>query len=61
MAALELAIAIAGNERYRVRVRPRERGDDELGGNDREIPPSSLLPRRDERACSVVVDDRSPS
>ena len=60
MAALELAVAVAGNERDRVDIRPREPGDDELGRDGREITPAALLPRGDERARAGVVDERSP-
>ena len=59
MSPPEPAIAIAGHEGDHVDLRPGDPGDDELGGDDREVPAPSFLPRRDEGTCAAVVDERS--
>ena len=59
MSPPEPAIAIAGHEGDHVDLRPGNPGDHELGGDDREVSPSSFFPRRDEGTCAAVVDERS--
>ena len=56
---LERAVAIGRNEHQGGHGGPRERLDDDRGGDPGEVTLASLLPRRHEPPGKVVVDDRS--